>query len=154
LSIFVADEQGEDIDLEGVRNLAELVLAEEGYPGDAEATLLLVSDDEMVAYNKRFLERDGATDVLAFPVEDLTPQVVPDRDANDPPLLLGDVIFAPTYIRRQARSFDVSFEEELSLMVVHGLLHLLGYDHQNDDEAEQMEDREKVLLAKIGVERR
>ncbi len=154
MSIFVADEQGEDIDLAGVRSLAELVLAEESYPDDSEATLLLVSDDEMVAYNKRFLDREGPTDVLAFPVEDLTPRVVPDRDWNAPPLLLGDVIIAPTYIRGQAESFEVSFEDELSLMVVHGLLHLLGYDHQNDEEAEMMEGRERDLLAKIGVERR
>ncbi|HEY5891498.1 MAG TPA: rRNA maturation RNase YbeY [Acidimicrobiia bacterium] len=154
MSIFVADEQGEDIDLAGVRSLAELVLAEESYPDDSEATLLLVSDDEMVAYNKRFLDREGPTDVLAFPVEDLTPRVVPDRDWNAPPLLLGDVIIAPTYIRGQAESFEVSFEDELSLMVVHGLLHLLGYDHQNDEDAEMMEGRERDLLAKIGVERR
>lgn len=154
MSVFVADEQGEDVDLAGIRSLAELVLADEGYPEDSEATLLLVSDDEMVAYNRRFLERDGPTDVLAFPVEDLVAGDVPDRESNQPPLLLGDVIIAPSYIRRQARSFDVSFEEELSLMVVHGLLHLLGYDHQEDIQAEHMEGRERELLAKIGVARR
>lgn len=154
MSVFVADEQGENVDLAGVRNLAELVLAEESYPDDSEATFLLVSDDEMVAYNKRFLDRVGPTDVLAFPVEDLTPGVVPDRDSNAPPLLLGDVIVAPTYIRSQAEMFEVSFENELSLMVVHGLLHLLGYDHQNDEDAELMEGRERDLLAKVGVERR
>lgn len=154
MSIFVADEQGEDVDLAGIRDLAEMVLAEEGYPDDSEATLLLVSDDEMVAYNKRFLDREGPTDVLAFPVENLIPQVVPERDVNQPPLLLGDVIVAPSYIRRQARSFDVTFEEEISLMVVHGVLHLLGYDHNEDGEAELMEDRERKILSRVGVERR
>lgn len=154
MSIFVADEQGEAVDLAGVRSLAELVLVDEGYPDDSEATFLLVSNDEMVAYNKRFLDREGPTDVLAFPVEDLKPQVVPDRDSNAPPLLLGDVIIAPTYIRSQAESYDVTFDNELSLMVVHGLLHLLGYDHQNDEDAELMEGRERTLLAKVGVERR
>jgi probable rRNA maturation factor len=154
MSIFVADEQGENIDLAGIRSLAELVLDEEGFPEDTEATLLLVSDEEMVAYNRRFLDREGPTDVLAFPVEDLEAGVVPDRESHQPPLLLGDILIAPSYIRRQARSFEISFEDELALMVVHGLLHLLGYDHQEDLSAEQMEGRERELLSRIGVERR
>ncbi|REK20654.1 MAG: rRNA maturation RNase YbeY [Actinobacteria bacterium] len=154
MSIFVADEQAETIDLPGLRSLAELVLSEEGYPSDAEVTLLLVSDAEMSSYNARFLDRDGPTDVLAFPVEDLRPGVVPDVDTNGPPLLLGDIIIAPSYISRQAEEYGVSFEDEISLMVVHGLLHLLGYDHQSDDEAEEMENRERQILAGIGKVRR
>ena len=154
MSIFVADEQTETLDLPPLRSLAELVLSEDGYPPSSEVTMLLVSDEEMSSYNKRFLDRDGPTDVLAFPVEDLTPGVVPDVDINGPPLLLGDIIIAPSYISRQASEMGVTFEDELSLMVVHGILHLLGYDHQNDEEAEAMEQRERELLAKVGKERR
>lgn len=154
MSIFVADEQTEPLDLPPLRSLAELVLSEDGYPPSSEVTMLLVSDEEMSSYNKRFLDRDGPTDVLAFPVEDLTPGVVPDVDTNGPPLLLGDIIIAPSYISRQAAEMGVTFEDELSLMVVHGILHLLGYDHQNDEEAEAMEQRERELLAKVGKERR
>jgi probable rRNA maturation factor len=154
MSIFVADEQTETLDLPPLRSLAELVLSEDGYPPSSEVTMLLVSDEEMSSYNKRFLDRDGPTDVLAFPVEDLTPGVVPDVDTNGPPLLLGDIIIAPSYISRQAAEMGVTFEDELSLMVVHGILHLLGYDHQNDEEAEAMEQRERELLAKVGKERR
>lgn len=154
MSIFVADEQSGDVDLAGIRSLAELVVSQEGYPEDAEVTLLLVSNEEMSSYNKRFLDRDGPTDVLAFPVEDLKPGTVPDRDVNDPPLLLGDIIVAPAYISDQAADFEVSFEDEMSLMVVHGLLHLLGYDHQSNEEAEQMEDRERSILSRVGMTRR
>lgn len=154
MSIFVADEQSEEVDLAGIRSLAELVVSQEGYPEDAEVTLLLVSDEEMTAYNRRFLDRDGPTDVLAFPVEDLKPGTVPDREANDPPLLLGDIIVAPAYIRAQAAAFEVSLDDEMSLMVVHGLLHLLGYDHQNDEEAEHMESRERSILSMVGMTRR
>jgi probable rRNA maturation factor len=154
MGIFVADEQSEEVDLAGIRSLAELVVSSEGYPGDAEVTLLLVSDDEMAAYNKRFLDREGPTDVLAFPVEDLKPGVVPERESNEPPLLLGDIIVAPSYIRGQSADFGVGFDHEMSLMVVHGLLHLLGYDHQNDGEAELMEGRERAILGMIGMERR
>lgn len=131
-----------------------MVVAEEGYPESSEVTLLLVSDEEMGSYNERFLKRTGATDVLAFPVEDLKPGVVPERDANGPPLLLGDIIVAPEYISAQAEEYGASFDDEISLMVIHGLLHLLGYDHQTDDEAELMEQREREILAKIGKERR
>jgi probable rRNA maturation factor len=154
VSIFVADEQTQEVDLPALRALAELVVAEEGFPESSEVTVLLVSDDEMGSYNERFLTRSGPTDVLAFPVEDLKPGVAPERDVNDPPLLLGDIIVAPEYILRQAEEYGVTFDDEMSLMVVHGLLHLLGYDHQTDDEAEMMETRERQILAKVGKVRR
>lgn len=154
MSIFVADEQSQPVDLPAIRALAGMVVAAEGYPESSEVTILLVSDEEMGAYNERFLKRTGPTDVLAFPVEDLQAGVVPERDANDPPLLLGDIIVAPEYISGQAGEYGVSFDDEISLMVIHGLLHLLGYDHQSDEEAELMEQREREILAKIGKERR
>jgi probable rRNA maturation factor len=142
VSVFLADEQGVPVNLDRLRRLAELVLAEEGYPTETELTVLLVSEDEMAAYNERFLERSGPTDVLAFPVEELMPGVVPDQDSNGPPLIIGDVIVAPGYVGRQA------------LMVAHGILHLLGYDHIDDADAEMMERREVELLGLVGVTRR
>jgi probable rRNA maturation factor len=154
VSIFLADEQSESVALGDLHHLAELVLRQEGYPEDAEATLLLVSESEMAGYNHRFLERDGPTDVLAFPLEELLPGVVPDKDPQGPPLMLGDVIVAPSYVRRQADNQGVDFEDEMALMVTHGILHLLGYDHVEDDEAERMEQRERDLLAMVGRVRR
>ena len=154
MSVFLADEQGEPVDLEQLRRLAELVLSEEGYPAETELTVLLVSEDEMAAYNERFLERSGPTDVLAFPVEELMPGVVPDQDSNGPPLIIGDVIVAPGYVGRQAEENDAAFEDEMALMVAHGILHLLGYDHIEDDDAELMERREAELLTLLGVRRR
>jgi probable rRNA maturation factor len=154
VSVFLADEQGVPVDLDRLRRLAELVLAEEGYPTETELTVLLVSEDEMSAYNERFLERSGPTDVLAFPVEELMPGVVPDQDSNGPPLIIGDVIVAPGYVGRQAEENDVEFEDEMALMVAHGILHLLGYDHIDDADAEMMERREVELLGLVGVTRR
>lgn len=142
------------MDLDRLRRLAELVLAEEGYPIETELTVLLVSEDEMAAYNERFLERSGPTDVLAFPVEELMPGVVPDQDSNGPPLIIGDVIVAPGYVGRQAKENDVEFDDEMALMVAHGILHLLGYDHIDDADAEMMERREVELLSLVGVTRR
>jgi probable rRNA maturation factor len=150
----MADEQGEPVDLEQLRGLAELVLREEGYPGETELTLLLVNEDEMSSYNERFLNRSGPTDVLAFPVEELVPGVAPDPDPNGPPLMIGDVIVAPAYVGRQAAENESSFEDEMALMVTHGILHLLGYDHLDDDDAERMERRETELLSMVGKTRR
>lgn len=154
MSIFLADEQTESVGLTDLHRLAETIMREESYPEDAEVTLLFVDESEMSAYNERFLSRDGPTDVLAFPVEELIPGVVPDHDPHGPPLMLGDVVIAPSYVRRQAEAHGVSFEDEMALMVTHGILHLLGYDHIDDDGAERMERRERELLALVGKERR
>ena len=154
MSVFLADEQGERVDLLQLRQLAELVLTEEGYPDETEVTLLLVSDDEMSSYNERFLDRTGPTDVLAFPVEELTPGFVPDQDPAGPPLVIGDVIVAPAYVSRQAAETEIGFDDEMALMVAHGILHLLGYDHIEDADAELMERREAELLSMVGVVRR
>lgn len=152
--IFLADEQTEQVGLSDLHFLAELVVREEGYSSDVEVTLIFVSESEMAAYNARFLDRTGPTDVLAFPVEELTAGVVADTDPLGPPLVLGDVIVAPAYVRRQAEEHGVSFEDEMALMVIHGILHLLGYDHVDDDEAERMEGRETELMAMVGRTRR
>ena len=154
MSVFLADEQGEPVDLLQLRHLAALVLTEEGYPDETEVTVLLVSDDEMASYNERFLDRTGPTDVLAFPVEELTPGFVPDHEPGGPPLVIGDVIVAPAYVSRQAAETEVGFDDEMALMVAHGILHLLGYDHIEDADAELMERREAELLSMVGVVRR
>ncbi len=146
----MADEQGESVDLEHLRGLAELVLREEGYPSGTEVTVLLVKDDEMSSYNERFLNRSGPTDVLAFPVEELVPGVIPEHDPTGPPLLIGDVIVAPAYVGRRAAENEVSLGDEMALMVTHGILHLLGYDHVEDEDAEAMERREAELLSMVG----
>ena len=154
MSVFLANEQPDQVDLDQIRDLAEMVLAEEGCPADAEVTLLLVSEEEMAGYNQRFLKRDGPTDVLAFPVEELLPGVPPEPDPHGPPLMVGDVIIAPAYVKRQADEMGLGFAEEMALMVVHGILHLLGYDHTDGRDAERMERREAELLARVGLARR
>jgi probable rRNA maturation factor len=154
VSVFLADEQGESVNLEQLRGLAELVLREEGYPDETEVTLLLVDEGEMSAYNERFLNRPGPTDVLAFPVEELVPGVVPEHDPTGPPLMIGDVIVAPAYVGRQAAEYEVSLDDEMALMVTHGILHLLGYDHVGEEDAQLMEARETELLSLVGRTRR
>lgn len=153
MSVFLADEQEDPIEVEPLRRLAELVIEAERLPQNAEATILLVGEQQIADYNERFMGRSGPTDVLAFPLEQLTPGRVPTRPADGPPFNIGDVVIAPRVVRRQAAEAGVSFEDELSLMVVHGLLHLLGYDHQDDRQALQMEERERHLLGRAGRRR-
>jgi len=154
VSVFLADEQTETVSLEALHDLAELILREEGYPDAAEVTVLFVDETEMASYNERFLDRRGATDVLAFPVEELTPGSTPNVDPLGPPLLLGDIVISPGYVRKQAAELGVSYEDEMSLMVTHGMLHLLGYDHEDDGDAEVMEERERRLMSLVGRVRR
>ena len=103
--------------------------------------------------NKSHLDRSGPTDVLAFPIESLAPGMVPEAVAAGPPLMLGDVVVCPEVVRSQAAASAVAFEDEMALMVVHGVLHLLGYDHEADADADLMEQRERDLLALAGRER-
>ncbi|MDH3306075.1 MAG: rRNA maturation RNase YbeY [Acidimicrobiia bacterium] len=146
----MADEQDDPLDTETLRSLAELVLVEEGFAPDTEMTLFFVSDEVIADYNSRFMQRVGPTDVLAFPLEHLQPGVVPERVRNGPPVILGDVFIAPSYVSAQAGTNGISFDDEIALMVVHGILHLLGYDHGGDEVAEQMEERERRLLQLVG----
>jgi len=127
------------------------VLEQEGLPDRTDVTIMFVDERQITDYNRRFMQRQGPTDVLAFPVEQLTPGTYPQPLPQEPPLTLGDVVIAPSVVRRQAPD---RFDDELALMVVHGLLHLLGYDHMNDRDAHRMETRERDLLAQVGRTRR
>jgi probable rRNA maturation factor len=154
VNVFLADEQDDPLDAEPLRRLVINALEREGLPDRVDVTVMFVGLDQITEYNERFMERNGPTDVLAFPVVQLTPGRYPEPDPTDPPLSLGDVVIAPEYVRSQAADLGVGFEDELSLMVVHGLLHLLGYDHMTDEDAEVMETRERQLLAEVGRKRR
>ncbi len=153
MNVFFADEQDEPLPTDELLRLAEVVLQAEGLTAGTEVTLLAVDDDQMAEYNRRFMSRTGPTDVLAFPLEELEPGRVPAPSVNGPPLNLGDVVIAPSYIRRQAEERRIAYEDELSLMIAHGILHLLGYDHGEDADAEAMERRESELLRMVGRQR-
>jgi probable rRNA maturation factor len=159
--IFGADEQS-TIALDVARwvRLARIVVEEERVPGDTELSLIFVDEDVIADLNERFLGASGSTDVLAFPMDD---DVVlggrqPDQggrgpgsptEPGDPPTLLGDVVVCPRVAERQALEHGVSPEDELALLVVHGVLHLLNYDHAEPQEAEAMQRREHELLARF-----
>ena len=152
MNVFLADEQGEPLDSKPIVAIAERVLTAEGMPANAEVAIVLVGEEEMAGYNKRFMERSGPTDVLAFPVEKLIPGEVPTVVANGQPLSLGDIFVCPAVVKGQAEELGVSLDHELALIVTHGILHLLGYDHDKPDDAARMTAREREILAREGID--
>jgi probable rRNA maturation factor len=154
-TVYYADEQDEDVSGVDLAALALVVFRHEGLPDRVEVTLLLVDEETIATYNDRFMGREGPTDVLAFPLEELDPDDdLPDPDPAGPPLNVGDVVIAPSYVRRQALEQASTFEDEMALMVVHGMLHLLGWDHATDEDAERMEAQEAAILTRVGRRRR
>ena len=158
VEVFAADEQSaHPVDAMRLVRLAKAVLAAQGVKADSELSMLFVDEEAMAELNKRFLGKEGPTDVLAFPIDD--DDVVeggrsPDSlgpgngvdPAADPPNLLGDVVVCPAVAARNAPDHAGTYENEMDLLVVHGILHVLGMDHVDTEEAEAMEQREKELL--------
>lgn len=150
MNVFIADEQDDPLPGGSLLELAELVLRNEGVPEDSEVAIVFIDDAEMTGLNQRHHGGEGPTDVLSFPLEEGEPGRPLERNPEGPPLTLGDVFIAPAVVRRNASSAGVEFVDELALMVVHGLLHLLGWDHVEDADAERMEERERQLLGAVG----
>jgi len=161
VEVFVADEQSErPVDCERWAELAEAALRAEKVRGEAELSVLFVDEATITALAGRFLDHEGPTDVLAFPIEDdpLPSGRSPDGGGNGPgweppepeglPLLLGDVVICPEVAWRNTQEPNHlgSYEDELALLLVHGILHLLGMDHELAEEAEAMEARTRQLL--------
>ena len=120
-------------------NVLKLVLDEKGR-SNAEVSIVFVDDGEMRNLNRNFRGINKSTDVLAFPMNT-------GKFANINPELLGDIVISVPTARKYAEINERSLERELSVLLIHGLLHLLGYDHIDEDDARVMEAREDELLA-------
>lgn len=151
----IIDEQDASVDLGLLGRLAGGVLSGEGYPRGCLVDVTLVAEERMADMNLRHRGNRGVTDVLALPLQVIEPgERDPSHGEGGPPLHLGDVVIAPDYVSRQAAREGTRFSEEMGLMVVHGVLHLLGYSHDSDSDAEVMEERERRHLATEGLKRR
>lgn len=160
VDLFAADEQAEyPVELSRWTRLARSVLDAEDVKDDVEVSLLFVDEPTIAQLRERFLGESGPTDVLAFPIDHeidhggrspdeggTGPGGALSGDEDEIPVLLGDVVVCPSVAAKNAAEHSVPLEDELALLVVHGLLHLLGMDHEADDEAERMERRERQLL--------
>jgi probable rRNA maturation factor len=142
--VVAVDEQDElVVDLDRWSTLAQAALEYEGVP-TGELNLLFVETDSIRELNREHMGKDRPTDVLSFPLD--------DDDGLPGETLLGDVVVCPAVAAANAPEHDGqghhrgSVDDEIALLVVHGVLHVLGYDHINDDEAEEMEALEQTVL--------
>lgn len=123
-----------------IKHTAQRVLAAAGVP-DAELSLVLVGDRRMRRLNRLYRSKDRSTDVLAFPMRKGGPGVSP---------LLGDVVISLPTAERQARAQGRSLDQEVATLLIHGILHLLGYDHERGErEARRMRRREQAILRSL-----
>jgi probable rRNA maturation factor len=125
-------------------NVLKLVLDEKGRSG-AEVSVVFVDDGEMRNLNRNYRGINKSTDVLAFPMNE-------GRFAAINPDLLGDIVISVPRAREQSEAHDHSLERELTVLLIHGLLHLLGYDHETDKEEALMKEMETEFLMLVEEE--
>lgn len=154
MSVSVLDAPTFDVDGDAISRFAQALLVAEGVESDAVLTIRFVDDAEIAELNEKHMGKTGPTDVLSFPIEDASPGHPPVTIPDGPPLELGDILIATNVVRHNADGFGVEFEDELHLIVCHGVLHVLGWDHMTDEEAEAMEAREAQHLSAFGMARR
>ena len=125
---------------------AEICVGEEGLdPHFCEVSFSFADEEEIRRLNAAYRDKDAVTDVLSFPQYD-------DLD-NEEEICLGDVVICGRVARRQAEEYGHSYERELLYLFVHSILHLLGYDHMEEEEKRQMRIREEYVMEKIGLTR-
>ena len=138
------------LDLDLIRQRSLEILAEMNCDERCELSVALVDDPEIHRLNLQYRDLDRPTDVLSFALQEAEePEFQPELAGEQLPLVLGDVIISTETTQRQAEERGHSFERELLILMIHGILHLLGYDHIEDSEAEDMEALERRLLEKL-----
>jgi probable rRNA maturation factor len=146
MSIEIANESGTEADEATLVALARHVLDAMRIHQQAELSILLVDETAMADLHVKWMDEPGPTDVLSFPMDELRPPRG-DEDAEPAPGLLGDVVICPQVAERQARQAGHSTADELNLLLTHGILHLVGYDHADPEEEREMFALQTKLLA-------
>lgn len=136
-----SNREPEPLSLDAFERLAVFALRMEEAPDSVELSVALVDPDEIARLNEQYRGVVGPTDVLSFGCDD------PEPVDSDEPITLGDVVIAPEIATKQAGELGTTVESELDLLLVHGVLHLLGYDHEADEDAAAMQERERAVLA-------
>lgn len=134
-----------------VKNLLIFASGREELACKAEVVVTIVTAEEIKHLNRQYRNKDIATDVLSFPMyeEDDLKVLAPDQE-----LMLGDIVISTPHVLRQATEYEHTIERELGFLVLHGFLHLLGYDHIEKDKEREMFSRQEMLLKEYGLQRR
>jgi len=145
MTVELNNESGLEVDTSSLVRLATFSLDQLRIHPQAELSILLVDEETMTSYHEKYLGEAGPTDVLSFPMDELRPP----GDEDEPPIgLLGDIVLCPAVTDRQAREHSRSSSAEAEYLLVHGILHLLGYDHADDDERTEMFGlKDKIIAA-------
>ena len=142
--IDINNESGVEVDEQRLVQLARFAMDQLRIHPQAELSILLVDEKTMADYHVRFMDLPGPTDVLSFPMDELRPP----SDGEEPPLgLLGDIVLCPTVTAAQAAENGRTPDSEADYLLVHGLLHLLGYDHAEPAEKKVMFDLNDKIIA-------
>ncbi|MGI9162256.1 MAG: rRNA maturation RNase YbeY [Mycobacterium sp.] len=145
MSIEVSNESGLDVSEEELISVARFVIRKMDVNPGAELSMVLLDTNAMADLHMRWLDLPGPTDVMSFPMDELEPGGRPD--APEPgPSMLGDIVLCPQFAATQAEAAGHSLGHELALLTVHGVLHLLGYDHAEPDEEKEMFALQRQLL--------
>jgi probable rRNA maturation factor len=145
MSIEVANESGLDVSEEELISVARFVIDKLNVHPDAELSMVLLDSTSMADLHMRWMDLPGPTDVMSFPMDELEPGGRPD--APEPgPAMLGDIVLCPEFAAEQAAAAGHSLGHELALLTVHGVLHLLGYDHAEPAEEKEMFALQRRLL--------
>jgi len=144
MSVDVNNESGLDVDSAGLVRLAIFALDQLRIHPLAELSIQLVDEQTMSAYHEKYLGESGPTDVLSFPMDELRP---PEEDDDPPEGLLGDIVLCPAVTERQALEHGRSPASEAEYLLVHGLLHLLGFDHAEPEEKAEMFGLKDKIIA-------
>ena len=145
MSIEVSNESGVDVSEEELISVARFVIGKMDVNPAAELSMVLLDTAAMADLHMRWMDLPGPTDVMSFPMDELEPGGRPD--APEPgPSMLGDIVLCPQFAAGQAAAAGHSLGQELALLTVHGVLHLLGYDHAEPDEEKEMFALQRQLL--------
>ena len=144
MSIEVLNESGHELDVKQLAALSRFVMDRMRVHPLAELCIKAVDEETMAGLNEKWMEGDGPTDVLAFPMDELRPGLVTEEPEEG---VLGDLVLCPDVAAKQAATAGHPAEAEIELLTVHGILHLLGYDHAEPEEHREMFGLQDELLA-------
>ena len=144
MSIEVLDESGQQVDVRRLSTLSRFVMDRMHVHPQAELCIKAVDEATIAELNEQWMDKAGPTDVLAFPMDELRPGLVDEEPEEG---VLGDLVLCPEIARRQGESAGHGTTAEIELLTVHGILHLLGYDHAEPEEHREMFGLQDELLA-------
>jgi probable rRNA maturation factor len=130
-AVDIENETEYDIDLDSLIHQTRFMFQQLRLHAETEVSILLVDEERMSQLHVEWMEEEGPTDVLSFPMDEL---VAPADDAHPEPGILGDIVLCPAFAERQAAAAGQSLEDELAMLLTHGILHCLGHDHVAPEE--------------------